>query len=220
MFFICSYKFLSQGYNGKGTMMSEKKKEKRSKECGKLLVDLINDESPETKYIELRKKVAKLLGTKVPPSKNKPLNERGVRKVKKNCEKLKKLFTEIVTGEEIYESEILDEFILEYRSRDKPWIDFGDDDSLVVEHITTFFYSIYRVIAYCVVTFLESAETRKRLGICKECGNLFFAERIGKIYCKPPCRMKHNNRKRIESGEHAKYKRERKKQDKATSSYY
>jgi hypothetical protein len=202
-------------------MVSDKKKEQISKECGKLLVDLINDESPGTAYIEFRKKVATLLGIKMPPRqrKSKSLKERGVRKVKRNCEKIKKLFIDIVTGEDLIESEILDEFIFCYRMPDKPYIEFGDDDSLVVEKATTFFYSIDKVISYCVVTFLESAENRKRLGICKECGTIFFADRIGQIYCKRQCCQKYNNRKYIKSGKAKEYKR-KKRAEGATPSYY
>lgn len=85
------------------------------------------------------------------------------------------------------------------------WIDGygGRNWSFVYKDLASY------ILCFCMVEFLRDHENINRLNKCTRCGQYFIQLKKGKkIFCSDKCRLAFHNRKRIESGEHAKYKRE------------
>jgi NAD-dependent dihydropyrimidine dehydrogenase PreA subunit len=75
------------------------------------------------------------------------------------------------------------------------------------------------IISYSLGEFLLNND-RKKLNPCDECHKFYISKSIRKQrFCSDKCRLAWHNRKRIKSGEHAKYKR-RKRIEGAKESYY
>ena len=91
----------------------------------------------------------------------------------------------------------------------------------IKEPLYGFGTSLKHDISYCLIEFLQEPRAKDYLGQCQECRKYFIATRLNdQKFCSKKCRLDSHNRKRIESGEHARYKRDRKIQGKATPSYY
>lgn len=82
-----------------------------------------------------------------------------------------------------------------------------------------FFEFVYAIVGYSLLEFLLHNDRRK-LNYCDECDNVYISKSIRKQrFCSDRCRLAWHNRKRIKSGEHAKYKR-KKRMEGAKESYY
>jgi hypothetical protein len=81
---------------------------------------------------------------------------------------------------------------------------------------------LHMIACYSLMEFLTTrTDNRDRIKICYECGGVYVQKRLreDQRFCCAKCRLKYNNRKRIESGEHAAYKKRRREQG-ATEGYY
>ena len=75
-------------------------------------------------------------------------------------------------------------------------------------------------LAYFFIEYLKSENSVQCLRQCKECNKFFVSKtKRPQKYCSDKCRLSHHNKKRIESGEHAAYKRKKRKEG-ARESYY
>ena len=76
------------------------------------------------------------------------------------------------------------------------------------------------IISYCLLEFLLADENTNYLHMCQNCDNYFIGKTLrAQKFCDDKCRLGHHNRRRIESGEHAAYKR-KKREEGAKESYY
>jgi hypothetical protein len=67
---------------------------------------------------------------------------------------------------------------------------------------------------------MDKNEDKRKLKKCRECKKFYISKSLSSKYCSDKCRMAYHNRKRIKSGEHARYKRERRASGLATPSYF
>jgi len=72
----------------------------------------------------------------------------------------------------------------------------------------------HETMAYCLFQFLSIEGNTSYLFKCSNCGDLILRktrrqEKSGNYFCSDKCRLHVSNRRRIESGEHARYKREK-----------
>lgn len=75
-------------------------------------------------------------------------------------------------------------------------------------------------LPYLALEFLKGVNNRKYIRRCPECQKYHIAKRLNrKKYCGKRCRLAWHNQKRIKSGEHAAYKRKRRREG-ARASYY
>ena len=76
-------------------------------------------------------------------------------------------------------------------------------------------------ISYCISKILQHPGYKAHFGKCNSCGRYYFAgtKRQNRKYCSSHCRQKFNNDVRIHSGEHRRYKREKRAAG-AKESYY
>lgn len=142
--------------------------------------------------------------------------------------KLKKLFNELYNATNLLESETIHDFTAYYNAI-RPDVEVQYDgtiaENLIVEDGKQF--KADDVITYCVIKVFSKERNVRLLYKCenKKCRQYFFAKRAkkkgegGLKFCSKECRQDFNNRKRIESGEHAAYKR-RKRKEGAKESYY
>jgi len=80
------------------------------------------------------------------------------------------------------------------------------------------FERIEYYLAYLIGEILKIDGGMKYIGKCLECKKYFSRSRLNeKKYCSDKCRLTLNNRRRIESGEHAEYKRQKRKKGARTS---
>jgi hypothetical protein len=76
-------------------------------------------------------------------------------------------------------------------------------------------------ITFFLFKFLQLPNCVKLINECNECGAVYISKTVrNSKYCSDKCRMGFHNKRRIESGEHAAYKRQRKESGKATPSYW
>ena len=201
-------------------MASEKKVEKRAKQCGKLLVDFVNTESPNAAYRKLQQGIRNVIIVRVPGPKNKPLSEKRIKKVEEARHKLIDLFSELVEKPDITEIGIIDDYLTTYQIDCKSWIEISENGSINPRLKIDTLRGEEELIAFCVITFLQVRTVKDLLGRCIECSTFYFAKKMGRHnFCSTKCRMKYHNRKRIESGEAAEYKR-KKREGLAKKSYY
>jgi hypothetical protein len=142
--------------------------------------------------------------------------------------KLRKLFDEIARSGDLSQSETIDDYTIDYHNI-RPPIDVQDDGILAETPLLhkneplTF----WDVLNYCVVKFASDERSLKLFYKCEgeKCGKYFFAKRVKKRgkggirFCSSKCRLDFHNRKRIETGAHAAYKRRRRAEG-APESYY
>ncbi len=75
-------------------------------------------------------------------------------------------------------------------------------------------------LSYVLIEFFRIKDSYKSIKICDECRNFYISKIIRpQRFCSSKCRLKWNNRKRIKSGEHKEYKRQKRKKG-AKLSYY
>lgn len=75
-------------------------------------------------------------------------------------------------------------------------------------------------LIYCFVEFVKVPENKKRLKSCQECQKFYISKTLRESkFCSDHCRLKYHNRQRIESGENAEYKRQKRREG-AKESYY
>jgi hypothetical protein len=203
-------------------LSSEKKVEKRAKQCGKILVDFVNTESPNAAYWKLKQGIRNEINIRVPGpgTGNKPLADRGVKKVEEARHKLIDLFSELVEKPDITEIDIITDYLIIYQDDCKSLIEISADGSINPGLEIDTIAGVEELVAFCVVTFLQVRTVKGLLGRCIECSKFYFAKKMGSHnFCASKCRMKYHNRKRIESGEAAEYKR-KKREEGAKESYY
>jgi hypothetical protein len=201
-------------------LASKKRIEKRAKQCGKILVDFVNAESPNAAYRKLTQGIRNVVNIRVPGPRNKPLADRGVKKVEEARHKLIDLFSELVEKPDITKIDIITDYLIIYQDDCKSLIEISADGSINPGLEIDTIGGVERLVAFCVVTFLQVRTVRGLLGRCIECSKFYFAKKMGRHnFCASKCRMKYHNRKRIESGEAAEYKK-KKREEGAKESYY
>ena len=142
--------------------------------------------------------------------------------------KLKKLLNELYSAASLLESETIHDFTAYYNAI-RPDVEVQYDgtiaENLISEDGKQF--KADDVITSCVIKVFSNERNVRLLNKCEneKCRQYFFAKRAkkkgegGNRFCSDKCRLDFHNRKRIESGEHAAYKR-RKRKEGAPESYY
>jgi hypothetical protein len=102
----------------------------------------------------------------------------------------------------------------------------NEEDYLEIRWPKEWITRFQKDIAYCLVEFLNSDENRNYIGKCLNCEKHYIKTRLDmknpQKFCRyngDDCRTAYNNRRRIESGEAAEYKRKKRKKG-AKPSYY
>lgn len=198
--------------------MSKKEKENRAKRCGEFLVEFVNAKAPDEARRDLLKSVRDEFKFHIfvgPPLSRAPLSESERNNVEENLSDLKQLFSEFEAGINISENKFLGNYLLCYDLCCKHPVTM-DEDGHINKYPEIGEHSGYdQVLAYCLITFIESERNRKLIHKCRMCRNFFLSKKLGEHkFCSKKCRLSFHNRKRIESGEHARYKREGRKQGK------
>jgi len=129
------------------------------------------------------------------------------------------LFTEHKKQESPFKKNISEKFRWISPLKDSNTWSKGPNDKYPYKH--TFNEYLRSFIAYSLENFLLS-EDRRKINKCEACNHFYIKKTLRKNerFCCDKCRMAHHNQKRIISGEHAKYKRERKMKGKPPASYY
>jgi len=164
----------------------------------------------------------------------------GHRDIEQVQDEIKETISLILKGENLHSSGVLDNALDNYNECIMPQLTLNSDDTLFFEsHIiedlkkyavrrdvfgdsdrsVLLFYA--QVVRYCFIEFIRDKENRESIKSCDNCSKGYIAKTKRKQrFCSKKCRLTWHNRKRIESGEHARYKRERKEKGKATPSYW
>lgn len=99
----------------------------------------------------------------------------------------------------------------------------ANNDGHIVSKLATFDLHVpyWNTICYCLAEILQYYDYKAHFGQCDSCDNFYFSEtkRKNRKYCSNYCKSTYHNTKRIESGEAARYKREKRAQG-AKESYY
>ena len=167
--------------------------------------------------------------------------------IKKHQEGLSLVFNKILDGDDEpvrRKHEILSSFLFDYDQHESR-LTIRDDGSIIREKPNlpeSHFLNIklfYRIsgfkskdlrprsparyaISFLLINFLKLPNSVNLINRCHECDDIYIEIKKTKNrrFCSDKCRLAWNNRRRIESGEHARYKRNRKKTGKATPSYF
>ncbi len=154
------------------------------------------------------------------------------KKIKKIQKAYRDILESIIEGSPLNEISQLDEFIKGYYDGPTTKLSIDDDclmqipsinenNYLKIESIRGWGHTLQSELAYVIVRYFFDSQSRKFLRKCEECRKFYVSKTLARSkYCTAKCRLAFHNRKRIESGEHARYKRERKNKEKATASYY
>lgn len=139
------------------------------------------------------------------------------------------LLTEIIVDTNLKKSKAFPIFLSVYNTELITGLMLNKDGFLIEEpnfieselaDDNTFNAQPFRVVAYLVIRFFKIQKNRQLIHQCHECKKYFIAKTLRKqMYCQDKCRLDWHNRERIESGEHAEYKR-KKRRDGAKESYY
>jgi len=158
-------------------------------------------------------------------------------------EDLKLLLAGLARKRNLSQSKIIREFIKDYSHFLSPKLEISEDgiiieafplkqDSFLEELKLTYgspvpsssdWHEKYISFMFnCLIKLLISKKNIQLIKLCIKCQKFYFAKTLRKEqrFCSKKCRLDSHNRRRIDSGEHAKYKRERKEAGKATASYY
>jgi len=171
---------------------------------------------------------------------------KGNGKIAKFKQRLRLLLLEIINEKNLYQSEIINDFLNEYNRVfsenayfysslaevnkngviiERPQhtedafliVDGNQEKGYIILSWPGFYYSS---IVRFVIKFLKSEKNKKRIIKCAECGSFHISKTIRPSrFCSDECRHAWNNRKRIESGEAREYKR-KKRAEGAKESYY
>ncbi|PQP33234.1 hypothetical protein C6A36_00350 [Desulfobacteraceae bacterium SEEP-SAG10] len=145
--------------------------------------------------------------------------------------RLKRTLNEIVKTKKIYGNDGYQNFLSSYRTYCRLDIKLLPDDTFC--NIADFMEEDYYLkgqenhgfrktfayltepIPFFLVEFFKQPKNKELIHICDNCGNFYISQSIRKQrFCSDKCRLAWHNRKRIESGEHRKYKRDRKYNEK------
>ena len=147
---------------------------------------------------------------------------------------LRDLLEQIIEGKNLYRNHLIRELLSAYDEMSKPKLVITKNGAITEEH--TFSEESYLTkeawesphwtllhkepLAYCLVKHILADEKREYVRKCEECKRFYISKtRRERKFCSDKCRLKLHNRERIKSGEHAAYKRKKRKEG-AKESYY
>jgi hypothetical protein len=135
-------------------------------------------------------------------------------------------FEDIVNGKRLDETNLFYKFLSNKNSDFAPRKYVIEEDGKLVElppadeklytQIEIFSYSFFVAmkndLTFCLIEFFKFDNSTKLLGKCLKCSLFFISKKLrDQKYCSAKCRLAVSNENRIKSGEHAKYKREKRR---------
>lgn len=187
--------------------------------CRSLLFDFANAPSPHEAFASLKDNL-ELRGFSITDADPNILNN--------EYDRLRTLLSELSSSDSLFDSEVIDHYTAHYEAV-RPPITIRDRHSIGEDLPFSndgkpFFYDF---ITYCVIKLLSDERSIQLIHRCENpiCNKFFLSKRAKKKgpggirFCSDKCRLNFHNKIRIESGEHAAYKR-RKRAEGATESYY
>ena len=147
----------------------------------------------------------------------------------KICQKrLRALFDELNNATDLLQSDKIHDFTFDYIPiRSEAVVEVQEDGTLCESPVHLRNRPFVDIITHCVIKLFSDDRNLKLLHKCEneKCSKFFLAKRAKKKgsggirFCSDKCRLNFHNRIRIESGEHAAYKR-RRREEGAPESYY
>ena len=142
------------------------------------------------------------------------------------------ILSAIIEGKKLHNIPEFNSFLIQYNSS-RPNVLTITDENYLIENPPAgqkislreqspekWYQTMKKHLSYVLIDFFRIKDSYKYIKICDECHKFYISKIVRpQRFCSSKCRLKWNNRKRIESGENKEYKRQ-KRAEGAKESYY